>query len=93
METTGKPQLKGEERVALPPVRQDLRLYPSPSQRDAAQFLQGGEADEWVMERIAAREAARRRKDFPAADGIRRELLAKGIVLEDKGGKTTWRRQ
>ena len=62
-------------------------------QRDAAQFLQGGRADEWIMERIAAREAARRRKDFPAADGIRRELLAKGIVLEDKGGKTTWRRQ
>ena len=62
-------------------------------QRDAAQFLQGGEADEWVMERIAAREAARRRKDFPAADSIRRELLDKGIVLEDKGGKTTWRRQ
>ena len=36
METTGKPQLKGEERVALPPVRQDLRLYPSPSQRDGS---------------------------------------------------------
>ena len=62
-------------------------------QRDAAQFLQGGEADDWVMERIAAREAARKRKDFPAADAIRQELLGKGIVLEDKGGKTTWRRQ
>ena len=62
-------------------------------QRDAAQFLQGGEADEWVLERIAAREAARRRKDFLSADNIRRELLDKGIVLEDKGGKTTWRRQ
>ena len=62
-------------------------------QRDAAQFLQGGEADAWVLERIGAREAARRRKDFKAADDIRNELLAKGIVLEDKGGKTTWRRK
>jgi cysteinyl-tRNA synthetase len=63
-------------------------------QRDAAQFLQGGSADEaWVAERIAAREAARKRKDFKTADDIRRELDAKGIVLEDKGGKTTWRRK
>ena len=61
-------------------------------QRDAAQFLQGGEADAWVMERISAREAARKRRDFKAADDIRKELLDKGIVLEDKGGKTTWRR-
>jgi cysteinyl-tRNA synthetase len=62
-------------------------------QRDAAQFLQGGEADSWIIERIAAREAARRRRDFRAADDIRRELLDKGIVLEDKGGETTWRRK
>jgi cysteinyl-tRNA synthetase len=61
-------------------------------QRDAAQFLQGGEADAWILERIAAREAARGRKDFKAADDIRRELAGKGIVLEDKSGKTAWRR-
>jgi cysteinyl-tRNA synthetase len=46
-----------------------------------------------VGERIAAREAARKRKDFKAADDIRQELLGKGIILEDKGGKTTWRRK
>jgi cysteinyl-tRNA synthetase len=63
-------------------------------QRDAAQFLQGGgEGDTWVSERIAARETARQRKDFKAADDIRKELLEKGIILEDKGGKTTWRRK
>jgi len=62
-------------------------------QRDAAQFLQGGDADAWVDERIAAREAARKRKDFKAADDIRKQLLEKGIILEDKGGKTTWRRK
>jgi len=62
-------------------------------QRDAAQFLQGGAADAWVTERIAAREAARKSKDFKAADDLRKELEARGIVLEDKGGRTTWRRK
>jgi cysteinyl-tRNA synthetase len=61
-------------------------------QRDPVQFLQRGTGEGWIEERIAAREAARGRKDFKAADDIRRELLEKGIVLEDKGGKTTWRR-
>jgi cysteinyl-tRNA synthetase len=61
-------------------------------QRDATQFLQGGSADDWVLERIAAREAARKRKDFLEADRIRDELLAKGIILEDGPQGTTWRR-
>ena len=62
-------------------------------QRDPVAYLQGGDGDAWIAERIAAREAARGRKDFKAADDIRRDLLEKGIVLEDKGGKTTWRRK
>jgi cysteinyl-tRNA synthetase len=61
-------------------------------QRDAAQFLQGGSVDDWILERIAAREAARKRKDFAEADRIRDELLAKGIILEDGPQGTTWRR-
>ena len=61
-------------------------------QRDAESFLRGGEAGGWVAARIAAREAARHRKDFAAADDIRRELLEKGIILEDSPGGTTWRR-
>ena len=62
-------------------------------QRDPVAYLQGGDGDAWIAERIAAREAARGRKDFKAADDIRQDLLEKGIVLEDKGGKTTWRRK
>jgi cysteinyl-tRNA synthetase len=61
-------------------------------QRDAEEFLRGGQAEDWITARIAAREAARKRKDFAAADDIRRELLEKGIVLEDSPGGTTWRR-
>jgi putative peptide zinc metalloprotease protein len=37
METTGKPKLGGgQEPLALPPVREDLRLYPGPPQRDGS---------------------------------------------------------
>jgi cysteinyl-tRNA synthetase len=61
-------------------------------QRDANEFLQGGKADDWILERIAAREAARKRRDFAEADRIRKELLDKGIVLEDSSKGTTWRR-
>jgi cysteinyl-tRNA synthetase len=62
-------------------------------QREALEFLQGGQAEGWILEAIAAREAARKRKDYADADRIRDELLAKGIVLEDGGGRTTWRRK
>ncbi len=45
-----------------------------------------------VQELIREREEARKRKDFREADRIRKDLLDHGIVLEDKGGTTTWRR-
>jgi cysteinyl-tRNA synthetase len=66
-------------------------------QRDPQGFLQGksdgdGPTEEWILAKIAEREAARKRKNWAAADRIRRELLDRGIVLEDKGGKTAWRR-
>ncbi len=64
-------------------------------QRDPDAFLKGrpaGVSEPWIAGKIAAREEARRHKDYAAADRIRQELLEQGIVLEDKGGKTTWRR-
>jgi cysteinyl-tRNA synthetase len=49
--------------------------------------------DAAVEERIAARAAARARRDFRESDRIRGELAASGVLLEDKpGGETRWRR-
>jgi cysteinyl-tRNA synthetase len=65
-------------------------------QREPMAFLQArpaGVSEEWIAAKIAAREAARKGKDYAAADAIRQELARNGIVLEDKGGSTTWRRQ
>jgi cysteinyl-tRNA synthetase len=64
-------------------------------QREPESFLQGGplELDAGKIEAlIAARRQARQRKDFKTADDIRRQLLAKGVILEDSGSATTWRR-
>ena len=50
-------------------------------------------ARRWRACLIAARKAAKLAKDFKLADAIRTELLAQGIVLEDKpGGASEWRR-
>jgi cysteinyl-tRNA synthetase len=45
----------------------------------------------WVEERLAARRAARARRDFAEADRIRAELTAKGIAVEDVAGETKWK--
>jgi cysteinyl-tRNA synthetase len=46
---------------------------------------------EWVEQRLAARDKARKTKDFKAADGIRAELAARGVQIEDTPQGTKWR--
>jgi cysteinyl-tRNA synthetase len=67
-------------------------------QRTPQEFLHAGpvnhdDNDESIAIRIEARAEAKRTKNFAEADRIRNELLASGIILEDKpGGITEWRR-
>jgi cysteinyl-tRNA synthetase len=42
---------------------------------------------------IEERKAARHRRDFAAADGIRHALAERGILLEDNPGGTRWKRK
>jgi cysteinyl-tRNA synthetase len=46
----------------------------------------------WVEERLAARRAAREQRDFAAADAVRAELTARGILIEDGPQGTRWRK-
>ena len=60
---------------------------------DADQWFRGVESGtEAIDDRIAARTLARKQHRFADADRIRDELAAKGILLEDGPGGTTWRR-
>lgn len=62
-------------------------------QVDPAKFLQGGVKFD-VQALLDERTAAKKAKNFPRADEIRKELEAAGIILEDKpGGATEWRRK
>jgi cysteinyl-tRNA synthetase len=46
----------------------------------------------WVEERLAARQAARAARDFAQADAIRREIAARGVVIEDTAQGARWKR-
>ncbi|HSD38279.1 MAG TPA: cysteine--tRNA ligase [Rhodocyclaceae bacterium] len=64
--------------------------------QDPARFVQGGEASgddaAEIDGLILQRQEAKKARNFAESDRIRDELKARGIVLEDGAGGTTWRR-
>ncbi len=67
-------------------------------ERESAQFLQAAPKSESGLNNadieasIAARNAAKKAKNYAESDRIRDELKAAGVVLEDSAAGTTWRR-
>ena len=49
--------------------------------------------DEAIDGMLAERDLAKRRRDFAKADGIRKELTEKGIVIEDSKDGVRWKRK
>jgi cysteinyl-tRNA synthetase len=91
---------KLEERRDLARELKQLAKLLGLLERPAQEFLQAGGGSQVAGNDTAAIEAAiqarvdaKQGKDFAKADQIRQDLLAQGIVLEDKpGGVTLWRR-
>jgi cysteinyl-tRNA synthetase len=65
----------------------------SPSERKIDGSVPGALDEAQIASRIAARQEARKRRDFGAADAIRDELAAAGILLEDTPQGVRWRRK
>ena len=48
-------------------------------------------SEEVILQKIKDRNTARDNKNYELADKIRNELLDKGVLIEDKDDKTTWK--
>jgi cysteinyl-tRNA synthetase len=71
-------------RAAFAEMNGVLDIIPAPASAD-----QG--LSEWVESQLEARRAARQRRDFAAADAIRKSLEDKGIAIEDTSQGTRWK--
>ena len=54
--------------------------------------LDDSELSSWVEDQLRERAAARQRRDFAAADAVRKALEEKGIAIEDSPSGTRWKK-
>ena len=48
-------------------------------------------SEQEILSKIDERNEARDKKNYKLADKIRNELLDKGVLIEDKDDKTSWK--
>jgi len=48
-------------------------------------------SEAYILKKIELRNKARKNKDYKESDKIRNELFDKGVLIEDKDGKTIWK--
>ncbi len=48
-------------------------------------------SEDEILKKIKERNLARENKNYQEADKIRNYLLDKGVLIEDKDGKTSWK--
>ena len=58
---------------------------------DGAKKRKSNLSEEEILLKIKERNKAREDKNYKLADQIRKELINKGIIIEDTNGKTTWK--
>jgi cysteinyl-tRNA synthetase len=70
-------------------LQENISLAATVNSRVSVGVIRGRE---WIERRIEERDAARRQRDFPAADRIRDDLLEAGVIVEDTPQGARWRR-
>ena len=80
-----QPEAVARAREAFRQVNAVLDIVPDRVVDDSA-------LSKWVEDQLAERAAARQRRDFAAADAVRKALEEKGIAIEDSASGTRWKK-
>jgi cysteinyl-tRNA synthetase len=84
--------LRGTNVEALQRAREAFRQVNAVLDIVPDRGTEDGELALWVEGQLAARAAARQKRDFAAADAVRKALEDKGIVIEDSPSGTRWKK-